>query len=117
MQKIFKKSKCFILPIDLRVLKSVRYLDLMGFKYTKSELEIIVYRQLSYLEVLGERVKLLEKQNELLLKFNHKLIEELGEKKVLVPYPKLSRIKQNNPSESLAAESQTDFIKQAKKGR
>jgi hypothetical protein len=97
----------------LRVLKSVRYLDLMGFKYTKADLEIIVYRQLSYLEVLGEKVKLLEKQNGLLLKYNNKLMEELGETEVLVPYPKLGRNRRNDRQETLAAESQV----KPKKGR
>ncbi len=89
----------------------------MGFKYTKSDLELIVYKQLANLEAMGERIKLLEKQNELLLKFNHKLMEELGDKKIPIPYPKLSRIRQDNPSEFLAAESQERDIKQTKKGR
>ena len=85
----------------------------MGFKYTKSDLEMIVYRQLSYLEVLGEKVKLLEKQNGLLLKQNNKLMEELGETKVIIPYPKLVRKRINNPPKTLVAETQA----KTKKGR
>jgi hypothetical protein len=77
----------------LRVQKTVRYLDLMGFKYTKANLEMIVQRQLPHLEVLGERIRLLEEQNELLLKYNHKLIEVLSDRKPPIPYPKYSRKK------------------------
>lgn len=73
----------------------------MGFKYTKSDLEMIVYKQLANLEAMGERIKLLEKQNELLLKYNHKLMEELGDKKIPIPYPKLSRIRQDTPQNFL----------------
>ncbi|MFM7023101.1 MAG: hypothetical protein ACKOXB_08995 [Flavobacteriales bacterium] len=58
-----------------------------GFKYTKENLEEIVYKQLKHLDVLGERIKLLEKQNELLVKFNHKLIEELSDRTPVIPYP------------------------------
>jgi hypothetical protein len=65
----------------------------MNRKYTKSNLESIVYRQLENLDAMGERIKLLEKQNELLVKYNHKLMEELGyTKSTLIPYPKLKRI-------------------------
>lgn len=57
--------------------------------YTKLELELLVLRQLENLDALGERANLLKKQNDLLLKFNNKLIEELvEEKKELKPYPK-----------------------------
>ena len=83
----------FISLKNLRVPNTVRYLDSMGFKYTKSDLEMIVHRQLANLEVLGEMIKLLEKQNELLVKYNHKLIEELSDRKPPIPYPKISRKK------------------------
>lgn len=76
----------------------------MGFKYTKSDLELIVYRQLANLEAMGERIKLLEKQNELLLKYNHRLMEELGDRKTLIPYPKLSRKRGSKEPLSLVAE-------------
>jgi hypothetical protein len=66
----------------LRVQKTVRYLDLMNRKYTKYHLESIIYSQLENLDAMGEKIKLLEKQNELLVKFNHKLIDELCEKTV-----------------------------------
>jgi hypothetical protein len=55
-------------------------------RYTKEDLEMIVHRQLANLEALGRRVQLLEKQNELLLKYNHKLIEELSDRKPPIPY-------------------------------
>lgn len=87
----------------MRVPNTVRYLDSMGFKYTKSDLEMIVHRQLANLEVLGERIRLLEKQNELLVKYNHKLIEELSEQKPPMPYPKLSRKKKSSQIQNLAA--------------
>ncbi len=90
--------------VYLRVPNTVRYLDSMGFKYTKSDLEMIVHRQLANLEVLGERIKLLEKQNELLVKYNHKLIEELSDRKPPIPYPKLSRKKISQEIQNLAAE-------------
>lgn len=45
-------------------------------------------KQLENLDALGERVRLLQKQNELLVKMNHKLMEELSEeRKQIKPYP------------------------------
>lgn len=67
------------------------YLDtaMRKLRYTKLELELLVLRQLESLDALGERANLLKKQNDLLLKFNNKLIDELAEeKKELKPYPK-----------------------------
>lgn len=55
-------------------------------KYTKDDLERIVFTQLSNLDALGHRIQLLEKQNELLLKYNHKLIEELSDRTPPIPY-------------------------------
>lgn len=81
-----------MIPNNLRVSKSGRYLDPMRrLKYTKEDLERRCDAQLAYLEVLGRRVQLLEKQNELLLKLNHKLIEELSDRKPPIPYVKLSK--------------------------
>ena len=96
--------------------KTVRYLDLMNRKYTKSHLESIVYRQLENLDAMGEKIKLLEKQNELLLKLNHKLKEELSEQKRCIPYPKVSCKRNKDQPQRLAAESQVTPLKQTKKG-
>ncbi len=60
----------------------------IGLKYRKEDLETLVYKQLAHLDVLGERIKLLEQQNELLLKFNHKLVKELSEQTPSIPYKK-----------------------------
>lgn len=55
---------------------------------------------------MGRRIQLLEKQNELLLKYNHKLIEELSDRKPPIPY-KISRKKTSKKAwEDLAAEDQ-----------
>ena len=71
----------------MRVPNTVRYLDSMAkFRQTKEDLERRCYAQLAYIEALGRRVQLLEKQNELLVKFNHKLIEELSDRTPPVPY-------------------------------
>lgn len=62
------------------------------FSYTKAKLELLLLKQLQNLDALGEQVNLLKKQNELLIKMNHKLIEELSEeKKKITPYPKQKR--------------------------
>lgn len=62
------------------------------FSYTKDELELLLLKQLQNLDALSERVRLLELQNELLVKMNHKLTEELSEeKKEIKPYPKMKR--------------------------
>lgn len=50
-------------------------------------MELLILRQLENLDALGEQVNLLKKQNELLVKMNHKLIEDLREAKaILKPY-------------------------------
>ena len=77
--------------INLHIQNRVRYLDLMGFKYTKADLENIISKQLANLEAMGERINLLEKQNQLLIRYNNKLLEELGDLKPLIPYPKRNR--------------------------
>ena len=44
--------------------------------------------QLENLNVQGEHIQLIKKQNELLVKYNHKLIDELSDKaKEPKPYP------------------------------
>ena len=56
--------------------------------YTKAELEALVWVQLANLDGLNEQIRLLREQNEYLLDFNNKLIEELSEsKKKSKPYP------------------------------
>lgn len=89
----------------MRVQKTVRYLDPMGgLRYTKADLERIVFRQLENLEAMGEKIRLLEKQNELLLRQNLKLKEELGDIKPIVPYPKMVRKRNSGTSPNIAAE-------------
>lgn len=57
-------------------------------KYTKSDLESIVYTQLENLNAQKEHIDLIRQQNELLLKHNHKLINEISNKsKKGLPYP------------------------------
>lgn len=77
-------------------------------KYTKEDLELRCDRQLAYLEVLGRRVELLEKQNELLVKFNHKLMDELSDRKPPVPYV-IKRKTSKRTITSLAADIQASF--------
>lgn len=68
------------------------------FRYTKEELEILVYKQLANLEAFGRRIQLLEKQNELLVKYNHKLAEALCDRQPPVPYSiKNNRKPKGNP--------------------
>jgi hypothetical protein len=50
-------------------------------------MELIILSQLQNLDALRRQVQLLEKQNELLIKYNHKLIEELSDQTPPVPYP------------------------------
>lgn len=56
-------------------------------RYTRTDMELIILRQFENLDALRRRVQLLEKQNELLIKYNHKLIEELSDKEPPVTYP------------------------------
>ena len=59
-----------------------------GFYYKKSDLERIVMTQLENLNTQGKHIDLLKEQNELLVKYNHKLIDELSDKaKEPKPYP------------------------------
>ena len=58
------------------------------FYYKKSDLERIVMTQLENLNAQGEHIELIKEQNELLVKYNHKLIDELSDKtKEPKPYP------------------------------
>lgn len=63
-------------------------------KYKKAELERILLTQLENLNAQGEHIRLIKEQNELLLKHNHKLIEELSERvEEPKPYPIIKRKK------------------------
>ncbi|HBF88636.1 MAG TPA: hypothetical protein DDX39_08345 [Bacteroidales bacterium] len=61
-------------------------------RYTKADLEMIVYKQLENLNAMGEQIKLLEEQNLMLVKFNQKLMGLVSENlKEAMPYPVLKR--------------------------
>jgi hypothetical protein len=77
-------------------------------RYTKEDLEWRCQRQLDYLEVLGRRIQLLERQNELLVKFNHRICEALSDQKPPVPYA-IKRKTSKRTIKSLAAEMQANF--------
>ena len=49
-------------------------------RYNKSELEKTIMIQLENLNAQGEHIDLLKVQNELLIKYNHKLIDEMADK-------------------------------------
>ncbi|OFY17740.1 MAG: hypothetical protein A2W98_08545 [Bacteroidetes bacterium GWF2_33_38] len=69
------------------------------YRYTKAELEVLVYKQLENLNALGEQIKLLEEQNLLLTKLNHKLMSLVSDKhKEPIPYPKPSQKKKQEIS-------------------
>lgn len=60
----------------------------MGYKYSKEELERMLLIQFENLNAQGEHISLIKEQNELLLKYNHKLINRLSETlKEPIPYP------------------------------
>lgn len=64
-------------------------------RYNKPDLENIIMTQLENLNVQGEHIRLIKEQNELLLKHNYKLIDELSDKlKEPKPYP-ISKKKQS----------------------
>jgi hypothetical protein len=66
-------------------------------RYNKSELERTIMIQLENLNAQGEHIDLLKEQNELLIKYNHKLIDELSDKtKEPKPYPIPKRKKTNS---------------------
>lgn len=83
--------------VGLTVSKDLSFLDIVAkLTYKRDEMELIILRQLENLDALSEQVKLLKKQNELLLKANHKLTEELSEeRKTIKPYP--TRKRTRNP--------------------
>jgi hypothetical protein len=57
-------------------------------RYTKSDLEKLISVQLQNLNTQAEHIRLIKEQNEILVKYNHKLIEELSEKlEEPKPYP------------------------------
>lgn len=56
--------------------------------YTKKDLERLVMTQLENLNAQGEHIRLIKEQNDLLLKYNNKLIDQLsGKKGKPKPYP------------------------------
>jgi hypothetical protein len=64
-------------------------------KYTKRELEKLIMIQLQNLNAQAEHILLIKEQNELLLKYNHKLIDEMSDKlEEPKPYPIPKRKKQ-----------------------
>jgi hypothetical protein len=57
-------------------------------RYKKEDLERLIMIQLENLNAQGEHIQLIKEQNELLVKFNHKLIDEMTDKtKEPIPYP------------------------------
>jgi len=57
-------------------------------RYKKSDLEKLVLIQLDNLNAQGEHIQLIKEQNELLVKYNHKLIDKLSDKlNEPKPYP------------------------------
>ena len=57
-------------------------------RYKKADLERIVLTQLENLNAQGKHIQLIKEQNELLVKYNHKLIDELSNKlEEPKPYP------------------------------
>ena len=67
------------------------------YRYTKAELEVLVYKQLENLNALGEQIKLLEEQNLMLVKFNQKLMGLVSENlKEAIPYPVVKRATSKN---------------------
>jgi len=57
-------------------------------RYKKEDLERIVMTQLENLNAQGKHIQLIKEQNELLLKYNHKLIDEMTDKtNEPIPYP------------------------------
>lgn len=65
-------------------------------QYKKSDLEKLVAVQLDNLNAQGEHIRLIKEQNELLVKYNHKLIDELSDKlSEPKPYPIPKRKKFN----------------------
>ena len=61
-------------------------------RYTKEDLETLVFCQLENLNALSEQLELVKKQNELLVKINFELAGKLGQKKKKpAPYPRLKK--------------------------
>ena len=57
-------------------------------RYKKTDLEKLILIQLENLNAQGEHIQLIKEQNKLLVKYNHKLIDELSDKlNEPKPYP------------------------------
>lgn len=70
----------------------------MSTKYTKAELEELVYAQLENLTAIHDLLHIIKTQNELLHKTNKKLSDEIAEfKHVQYPKPKRKRAGNTNP--------------------
>lgn len=57
-------------------------------KYNREKLEHLLYTQLQNIDLLNDKIHLLTEQNELLVKFNNKLINRLKPKTRLKLYSK-----------------------------
>jgi hypothetical protein len=69
--------------------------------YTKAQLEELLWKQLSYIDALNDKVRLLEEQNVIYETVNKKLTTEHLEKNKLKPYPKPKRKKSDPPDLNL----------------
>ena len=62
--------------------------DTMNRRYTKTDLEQIVYRQLENLDAMHDLLRIMKVQNDLIQKINQTLREEIGQfKEQHVIYP------------------------------
>jgi len=69
--------------------------------YTKAQLEELLWKQLSYIDVLNDKVRLLEEQNVIYQAVNKKLTADYLEKTKQKPYPKPKRKKSDPPDLNL----------------
>lgn len=60
-------------------------------RYTKADLEVLVYHQLENLEAMHDLLRLMKEQNELLARANKQLKEAVSEE-VVKPYQKVGRL-------------------------
>ncbi len=66
----------------------------MSKRYTKADLEQIVYKQLDNLNAMHDLLRIMKVQNDLIQNINHTLREEIGQfKEKQVMYPKRRRSK------------------------
>lgn len=60
-------------------------------RYTKADLQALVYHQLENLDAMHDLVRLMKEQNELLAKANKQLKEAVSDE-VVKPYQKVGRL-------------------------